>query len=351
MTPNLDAARMALDAFLQNCPCDARLVALHDADADGVAAGVVWQRGMERLGRAAVRVLPGRERNAWTDANRAVLADQRPDRLFVLDLGSQSEPILPGVPTCFIDHHKPGGVPQEDTLISAYEWSPIPNTSLLVYELLLPLADIADMDWVAAVGTVSDLGEHAPFERLQAARKKYTAKYLKEAAALVNAVRRASQLDPECAARALLAFDSPRALVMADTPDVRHLKDARVEVKLAMEEAKKSAPVFAGNVALIRTHSACQVHPLVAQIWHTRLPKHIVIAANDRYLPGRVNFSARSASGVNVLEFLRAVPLPPGEGSFGNGHDQASGGSLPVSRWNELLGLLGFPPGVFAPEG
>ncbi len=121
MTPNLDAARMALDAFLQNCPCDARLVALHDTDADGVAAGVVWQRGMEWLGRAAVRVLPGRERNAWTDANRAVLADQRPDRLFVLDLGSQSEPILPGVPTCFIDHHKPGGVPQEDTLISAYE--------------------------------------------------------------------------------------------------------------------------------------------------------------------------------------------------------------------------------------
>ncbi len=350
MTPNLDTARAAFQDFLRLVPADARCVALHDTDADGVAAGVVWQRGMERLGYRATRVLPDRERNAWAEANRAALAASRPDALFVLDLGSQSEPVLADVPTCFIDHHKPEGVPHGGTLISAYNWTPIPNTSLLIYDLLAPLVDISDLDWVAAVGTVSDLGEHAPFDLLQAARKKYTAKYLKEATALVNAVRRTSQPDPECAARVLLAFDSPRALVTADTPDVRRLKEARIEVKRALEEAKKAAPVFAGPVALIRMHSACQVHPLIAQIWRSRLPKHIVIAANDGYLPGRVNFSARSAAGINVLEFLRAVPLSPGEGNYGNGHDQASGGSLPVPRWNELLGHLGFSAAVSAPK-
>lgn len=348
-TPDMEAARAAFALFLHSAPPDALCVGLHDTDADGVAAGVVWQRGLERLGRQAVRLLPDRERNAWTEANRALLAGAHPDRLFVLDLGSGEESILPGVPTCFIDHHKPGGVPLGDTLISAYAWSPIPCTSLLMYDLLAPLADMAGLDWVAAVGAVSDLGERAPFDLLQAARKKYTAKYLKEATALVNAVRRASQPDPECAARVLLAFDSPRALVLADTPDVQQLRAARAEVKLAMEEAKKSAPVFAGDAALIRTHSACQIHPLVAQIWRSRLPGHVVIAANDGYLPGRVNFSARSASGRNVLEFLRAIPLPPGEGNIGNGHDQASGGSLPVARWNQMLGLLGFAPAVFAP--
>lgn len=351
VSPDLARARAAFAAFLQDAPSHARYVALHDTDADGVAAGVVWQRGLERLGCEAVRVIPDRERNAWTDANRAFAAHASPDRLFVLDLGSQGESVLPGVPTCFIDHHKPNGVPNGDTLISAYTWSPIPCTSLLMYDLLAPLADISDTDWVAAVGAVSDLGEHAPFALLQAARKKYTAKHLKEATALVNAVRRASHPDPQCAARVLLAFDSPRALVLADTPDMQTLRAARVEVKLAMEEAKKYAPVFAGDTALIRTHSACQVHPLIAQIWRSRLPKHIVIAANDRYLPGRVNFSARSASGRSVLDFLRAVPLPLGEGNVGNGHDQASGGSLPVARWNEMLGLLGFGPDVFAPQG
>jgi single-stranded-DNA-specific exonuclease len=48
------------------------------------------------------------------------------------------------------------------------------------------------------------------------------------------------------------------------------------------------------------------------------------------------------------LEFLRGISIPDGEGDYGHGHDQASGGSLPVERWNALLGALGFPESVYA---
>jgi len=350
-TPTLEAARAAFAAFISPIPLGASVVALHDSDADGISAGVLWQRGLERLGFTNIhRLLPDRERSAWSAGNRKTIQEAKPDRLFVLDLGSQPEPVLPGVPTCFVDHHRPGGVPPGDTLVSAYAWDPIPTTSLLTWDLLASLTDVADLDWIAAIGLLGDLGDSAPFPMLAEAKKRYTAKYLKEAVALLNAARRAARYDPEAAARALLAHADPRALVNSESADVQTLRDARAEVKYAMEEAKKAAPVFTGQVALIRVHSPCQIHPLVAQIWRTRLPKFIVLAANTAYLPGRVNFSARAAKGVNVLEFLRSVPLPPGEGSFGQGHDQASGGSLPVARWNELLAALGFSPDVFAPE-
>ncbi len=348
-TPDAEAARAAFAAFVLSVPRGARVVALHDTDADGLSAGALWQRGLERLGFAdVVRVLPDRERSAWSAGNQAALRDACPDRLFVLDLGSQPAPVLPGVPTCFVDHHRPEGVPPGDTLVSAYAWEPTPTTSLLTWEILSPLCDLRDLDWVAAVGVLGDLAEKAPFPLLDAARQRYTAKYLKEAVALLNAARRAARFDPGAAARALLAHATPRDLVNSDSTDVQILRDSRAEVKAAMEDAKKAAPVFAGQVALIRVHSPCQIHPLVAQIWRTRLPKFIVLAANDAYLPGRVNFSARGAKGVNVLEFLRSVPLPPGEGNFGQGHDQASGGSLPVVRWNAFLGALGFPPETHA---
>ena len=65
-------------------------------------------------------------------------------------------------------------------------------------------------------------------------------------------------------------------------------------------------------------------------------------------IPKRVNFSARSAANVSVLNFLREIELSEGEGYHRHGHDQASGGSLPVERWNELLGKLGFDSKVFA---
>jgi single-stranded-DNA-specific exonuclease len=90
------------------------------------------------------------------------------------------------------------------------------------------------------------------------------------------------------------------------------------------------------------------VHPLIAQIWRSRLPKFLVIVANDGYEPGRVHFSARSGPGMNVIDFLRGISLPAGDGDFGHGHDQASGGILPTKRWNALLAALGFPASVFA---
>jgi single-stranded-DNA-specific exonuclease len=348
-TPTLDAARHAFSAFIDLLSRDTRTVALHDSDADGVTAGVVWQRAFERAGFAqAVRVVPDRERNAWTAANKERVRACLPESLFVLDLGSQPQPIIENVPTCFIDHHRPEGAPPAATLISAYTWNPIPNTSLLVWELCATITDTSDLDWIAAIGTLSDCGDNAPFEMLAAAKRKYKAKYLKEATVLINAARRGSTYDPEAAARALLQHAEPQELVSSDADEVRQLRFAREEVKAAMNEAKKAAPVFSGRVALLRMSSPCQIHPLIAQIWRSRLPRYIVIAANDGYLPGRVNFSARSAAGVSVLDFLREIELSEGEGFHGHGHDQASGGSLPFERWNELLAKLGFSTEVFA---
>ena len=139
-TPDLEAARAAFKAFVEPIPHDVSVVALHDSDADGLAAGVLWQRGLERLGFSNLRrLLPDRQRSAWSESNRETIRQAAPDRLFVLDLGSQPEPVLPGVSTCFVDHHRPGGAPPGDTLVSAYTWDPIPTTALLTWELFAGL--------------------------------------------------------------------------------------------------------------------------------------------------------------------------------------------------------------------
>jgi single-stranded-DNA-specific exonuclease len=345
-TPDLDVACQAFQTFVNRISKSASVVAMHDSDADGVTAGVVWQRALERAEfKQITRVIPDRERNAWTATNRERIAAENPDFLFVMDLGSQTEPVLAGVPTCFIDHHHPEGVPTGDTLISAYTWNPIPNTSWLVWHVCQQIADVSDLDWIAAIGTLSDLGERAPFDLLTNAKRKYTAKYLKEATALINAARRAAHYQPEIAAIALLNHSDPKSLVNSNSPEVEQLRLDREEVKRELDAARKVAPIFAGKVALLRLNSPCQIHPLIAQSWRGRLPNYVVIAANEGYIPNRVNFSARSNS-TNVLEFLRAQSIGEGEGNYGNGHDQASGGSLPRDRWQQLLTQLGFSNSV-----
>lgn len=349
-TPNQETAEQAFRFFLEKIDQTKRVVCLHDSDADGVTAGVVWQRGMEQLGFTNIkRLAPTRERNAFSDENKSLIAAERPDFLFVMDLGSQPQKIVENVSVCFIDHHRPGGALAEDTLISAYTWNPVPNTSLIVYDLFQALTDVSQYDWIAAIGTISDLGEKAPFELLATTRQKYTAKWLKESVSLVNAARRAARYEPEVAAEALLKFSNPKDLVTSDSAEITSLREAKKEVNFELNEARKAAPIFAGNVALIRMNSPCQIHPLIAQSWRTRLPKYIVIAANEGFMPGKVNFAARtSAAGISVLDFLRAIKINARGGSYGQGHDQASGGVLPFAAWNELLEKMGFPQSVFA---
>ncbi|HEY0143748.1 MAG TPA: DHH family phosphoesterase [Thermoanaerobaculia bacterium] len=332
------------ESFLERLERQQRTLVFHDSDADGVTAGVVLQRALERLQFADVaRSAPTRERDAWSDANRTLIASFEPRSLFVLDLGSREEALIDG-PMCFIDHHRPDGVPPGATLISAYKWDPIPNTSLIVYDLVSVLVDVSDVEWIAALGVISDLGERAPFPILERMRAKYAMSDLKQATTLVNAARRASLYQPETAARALLNHASPRELVKSQSDDVRALKEAREEVKREMAEAKKAAPKFSGKVALVRIRSRCQIHPVIAQIWRTRLPAYVVMVANDGYMPGRVNFSMRTSSSTNLLDFLRAIDIGDGEGSYARGHDQATGGSLPAERFEALLRKLGLAP-------
>lgn len=120
----------------------------------------------------------------------------------------------------------------------------------------------------------------------------------------------------------------------------------KAEVSAAFAIAKRQPPRLspASNVALIRVHSTCQVHPMVVQIWRTRLAKNIVMVANTGYIPGQVNFTVRSALDINLIDFLREHAPPDPGPNYGHGHDKATGGALKFSQWNQFITGLGFGP-------
>ena len=118
--------------------------------------------------------------------------------------------VLPGVPTLYVDHHRPEGEPRRTAaVVLAYGWDPIPASAWLAYELLSPLVDVADLEWIAAVGTISDLGEKAPWDALPAHPQAWSGKWLREAVSLVNAARRASAFDVATPLRMLMEADGP----------------------------------------------------------------------------------------------------------------------------------------------
>ena len=145
------------------------------------------------------------------------------------------------------------------------------------------------------------------------------------------------------ALRLLLRADGPKDITKGGDADALALHAAKAEVRTAMDEARRAPPVIAGDVALIRLHTPCQVHPLIAQQWRGRLRDKIVIAANSGYRPGWVHFAVRSASGRDLIAFLADHRPANADGRYGNGHAQATGGALRVVDWNRFILGLGLP--------
>ncbi len=334
----------------------ARIHILCDSDCDGLPAGALLVRAFEAAGYAQVTIEAKRKgESAWNPEVLERLASRKPECLFVLDLGSRADALLPGVPTMLIDHHLPGGVPPGAELITGYGTEPTPTTGLLVYwcvrSILAPEAH-AKLLWLAALSILSDLGDKAPFAELAEAKTRWPAGPMRDAVSLLNAPRRAATADATAALAALLAAETPKQIAKGELPQSPALQAAKDEVAIALVAAKKAAPKFSrkyrdtlgADIVALRMDTPCQVHPLVAQTWRGRFRDSIVMGVNFGFRTGYVHFSARGPKGVNVIQFLREHAPRGADQGYGNGHDQASGGAVPVASWNDFAADLGFGP-------
>ena len=344
-------------AFLSSLPQGkaADIHILTDADADGLPAGALLVRALHAAGYTRVTAEARRKfENAWMPEVHARLRARNPQALLLVDLGARPDDVLPGVPSLLIDHHAPFGTPPDAVLLTSYGSEPTATSGLLALwcaQAIAPaLAD--ELQWMAGISLLSDLGDKAPFAELTESKTRFGATALKDLTGLLNAPRRTAQGDASEALDLLLRGASPKQILKGDDPALSALKIAKAEVAEALAIARKAPPRFStkwtdelgADIIMVRIDTPCQVHPLVAQIWRPRFPKAVIFGVNVGFRPGYVHFAGRAPKGVNLVQFLRNHTPAGADSTFGGGHDQASGGALPVSLWNPFVAMLGFGP-------
>jgi single-stranded-DNA-specific exonuclease len=351
--------------FLEHLPDrDAHIHILTDSDADGLPAATILLLALRRAGYASTTAeVRLKFESAWSPAAIERLQRIDPDALIVADLGSRNDTILPNIPTLLLDHHRPLGVPPGATLITAYrelgsgeDARDIPTTGLMAYrcaEALLP-DEYEQYLWLAAISLLSDLGDKAPFSELTKAKKQYGSGALRDLTSLLNAPRRSAKGDATAALELLALGTSPKEILLSLEPHLAELREqlqtAKAEVADALSLARKLPPRFSTKVreelgadlVAITMHTACQVHPLIAQQWRARFPKSVVFGINTGFRPGWVHFSGRAPRGVNLIHFLTNHRPDGADYSYGNGHDQAAGGALRLPAWNRFVEEIGF---------
>ncbi|AFL89550.1 hypothetical protein Terro_3333 [Terriglobus roseus DSM 18391] len=328
---------------------------LTDADGDGLPAGALLLRALHVAGYSNVTVeTRGKFENAWMPSVHERLRRLAPEALLIVDLGARPDPILPGVPTLLIDHHAPFGTPPGAVLLTSYGTEPTATSGLLALWCAQAIAPALanELQWMAGISLLSDLGDKAPFPELAESKKRFGVTALKNLTSLLNAPRRTAVGDASVAMNLLLRVDTPKQALSQPSAELDALRAAKLEVNEALAIARKSPPRFStrwrdelgADMIAVRIDTPCQVHPLVAQIWRPRFPKAVIFGVNVGFRPGYVHFAGRAPKPVNIVKFLRAHTPAGADGTFGGGHDQASGGALPVALWNPFALEMGWGP-------
>jgi single-stranded-DNA-specific exonuclease len=290
--------------------------------ADGLAAGAIALRERGEHAAAAVLLAPG----LTPFSPEAGLPD---GALAVLDWGVR--PL--DRPALLVDHHAPESAPREDqVVITSYGAVPETPTSALMRRLV-PGAPA----WLAAVGSLSDLGDEA-FDLPEADERRHAA--VRRLCSLVDAPRRVPDGPVRTALSVLMDAEDARAAV--EDARVGELEEAKRAWRAELDRVAGVEPVVGEEIALLRFSSPCLVHPPLATMWARRLAPRVVIAANDGWLPGRVSFAMRGGDG-SLLALLRAALPEDVEGEAGHGHDHATGGSLEPEGFERVMEALGVP--------
>ena len=348
----------------------ARVYVVCDFDGDGLPAGTLLVRALREAGYGDV---DGECRRKGESAWGAEIGERLRNRaeshgidaLIVTDLGSREGVILRGadgqiVPLLLIDHHRPIGQPGGSTLISSYatgdpegDGKDVATSGLLCWwcaRALVGEQKASEWLWLAGISILSDLGDKAPFVELAAAKARFGGGALRDATTLLNAPRRSAEGRADAALALLLKANGPKDVTSGKFAETAVLQRAKEEVAEALASARKQPPRFSramreelgADLVAIRMDTPCQVHPLVAQQWRSRFPKSVIFGVNTGYRPGWVTFSGRAPAGVNLIEFLARHRPEQADTAYGLGHNQASGGALPVRVWNKWIQELGF---------
>lgn len=227
MTTQKDAEKFILDV-----PRAERAGILYHADADGMSGAVICYKTLDRLGSKDITAIPlGRGLNPHSPETKKQLANAGLSRLVVIDSGSRAGEILPGVPTLVIDHHRPSGRPQVDVFFNTFGEEPARPASLAAYDICNSIIDVGDLDWVAAVGTIGDLGPRAPFPIIKESFKKYGRKNVADSVVLINAGRRHRDYKVQLAFSVLLSSGAPSDIAGHKITGTEELERMRREVQ------------------------------------------------------------------------------------------------------------------------
>ncbi|MCL6629686.1 MAG: hypothetical protein K6U00_08820, partial [Armatimonadetes bacterium] len=329
--------------FVERIGPDDTVVLLFGSDVDGISAAAILYRTLAMRGDfLAFPEFMDKGETIYSEQLAKRILARQPSKLIVMDTGSRGRPILPNIPTMVIDDHKPERVPPVDAFVSSYGAEPPAPTSLLTYEICKDFVHVDGREWLAALGTIADLGIDADFEIARNVKALYGIETLKEVICLIDSAHRAPEYDLATPFEVLVNADNPKDIIDGALAQTLLLRRYNEGINSELRKLSQLAPQVVGRWALLAFRSPALLQPLLASTWASRLADNILLAANYAYVEGKVCFSLRTVLRIDLIEEIHEIGLFEPKMDYGHRYAHAIDAILPAQEFDAFVHSIGF---------
>lgn len=157
------------DRVISELDSKSRVAVIHHTDPDGVCSGVLCAQMIRRVRGSPIELRHNQRANeiALTAQTVDLLKQKKITHVFITDMAADEGPdqikqVERFAKVIILDHHPkmPGVSSQKTIVVKAKDIAQIPPqhyaTAKMVYDLGSRHTDMSDLDWVAAIGVISD---------------------------------------------------------------------------------------------------------------------------------------------------------------------------------------------------
>jgi single-stranded DNA-specific DHH superfamily exonuclease len=330
--------------FIKRIKPEDKIAILYDTDSDGICSAVIASKSLEKLGYKVERYIPCSHAN-FNQVRLKGLRDEEINKIIILDFAADQYPEFKDEADLFdevllLDHHKIYKDLNSKKIVfikSQFLRKDLDGsdycTSKLTFDLFSSVIKINDLDWLSAIGLVTDMSSKPWMSFLKKVYKNYNLneKKMIEMGCIIDAGR---QIDPPQIERALemvLEAQKPADIIKSDFS--KHAKLLRNEIDFWINKFEEKAE-RKKDLWLYEIDPSGRIGSVVSTILAIKYPNDSIIII--RRQNGWVSINARNHNSRRPVNELLEKATKNLKGANAGGHIPAAGGAIREKDFDEF---------------
>jgi single-stranded DNA-specific DHH superfamily exonuclease len=331
--------------FIRNITAQDKIAVIYHTDTDGICSGVIAAKAVERLrGRKIdLRLNTEHSKVTITPSLIAKLKNKKINKVICVDTCVDQNPKTVKETEKFaeiliLDHHKLYNDLNSAKIIlikpqliksklKGYQYP----ASKLSFDLFSKTADISDLDWIAAVGTIADAGYQSWKRFVDSVMKKYKVKIEKDVFE-TKFGKAAAFLNYACSVgRPSMGFDilykAEKYSDVLKSELIRYQKNIEKEIDYYLKNHKKLAEFYPeAGLVFYKIQPKYEIKSALINVLSAKYypNKTVIVASADK----NVKLSARRQDGKVAVNDLLEKAVIGLKGASAGGHIPAAGGTI-----------------------